>query len=305
MSASNAPADRSAGRRAIRFGLVILAVGILVVLVANEIERRGRTETIDAVHPYGALHLAGETLVMTESVGRVISYDVVRRQATTLLEGLMRPMAADTGPDGTVCAVSGDASEARTAWLTCTNGLRVDLAEFEPPDEPVGGPSALLVDVVSDGASGWLVADGGRAILVHVDGDGTVALVSRFPRTGRAWVPRGLDRVGNQVAIALGAGGITSLGMNSRNLVTKDSRWVAGDDSAAIVGDTSEPLVLVTTSKGADDFVTYAGGGADGGRPQIADQLERATGLELMPDGRLAIAANGRLLLVRPTDLPD
>ena len=285
-------------------GLLILAVGIVVTFVANEVERRGRTETIDVVHPSGALHLAGDALVMTEADGRAIAYDVKSHHATTLLDGLMRPVAADIGPDGTACAV-GQTSEARTAWLTCTNSLRVDLAAFELPDEPVVGGPALLVDVVSDGASGWLVADAGRAALLHVDRDGTVALVSRFRRTGTAWVPRGLDRVGNKVAIALGRAGITSLSLSARNLVTTDSRWVAGDDSAAIVGDTSEPLVLVNTPTSASDFVTYPGGGPDAAYPHVADQLERATGLELLPDGRLAIAANGRLLLVRPMDLPD
>jgi len=284
---------------------VILAVGIVVIFVANEVERRGRTETIDAVHPSGALHLAGDALVMTDADGRAISYDIKTHQATTLLDDLMRPVAADIGPDGTACAVGEDTSEARNAWLTCTNGLRVDLAAFELPDAPVGGGSALLVDVVSDGASGWLVADAGRRVLVHVDRDGTVALASRFSRTGTTWVPRGLDRVGNQVAIALGPAGITSLSLSARNLVTTDSRWVGGADSAAIVGDTSEPLVLVNIPTSANDFVTYPGGGPDAAYPHVADQLERATGLELLPDGRLAIAANGRLLLVRPTDLPD
>ena len=48
----------------------------------------------------------------------------------------------------------------------------------------------------------------------------------------------------------------------------------------------------------SSDFVTYPVMG-DAIHPHIAEPLYRATGLAVLLDGRLAIAANGRLLLFR------
>ena len=86
----------------------------------------------------------------------------------------------------------------------------------------------------------------------------------------------------------------------------KDGSWVAGDESVSVAASDGGdgPLVLVRTDADSDDFVTYPVPG-DAIHPHITEPLDRATGLAVLPDGRLAIAANGQLLLVRPTTLPD
>jgi hypothetical protein len=92
--------------------------------------------------------------------------------------------------------------------------------------------------------------------------------------------------------------------MTARNLVTDGGSWVTAADSIAIVGGRNVPLVLLERSARSPDFVSSPGC-SEFACPHIVDGLDHATGLELLPDGRLAIAANGSLLLVRPTELPE
>lgn len=298
------------GRRAIGFGAVFL-VSVAVVLVSlvavrliiNEIDRISRTATIEGARPVGALHLAGGALVFAEPDGRVVSYAVDQRRSTTLLDGLTRPIAADIGPDGTACAADRPAHPDGSAWLTCTSGLRIDLGLFEVPPlgEPVSDQGAWLTDIVSDGASGWIVADSGRTALLHVDGDGMVAIHTRFRQAiGFENVPLGLDRKGDRVLVALGRAGITNLATADRNREIKGGSWVAGDESVGVAATEgfNSPLVLVHTETDSSDFVTYPVPG-DAIHPHLAEPLYRATGLAVLPDGRLAIAANGQLLFVR------
>jgi hypothetical protein len=294
-----------ASRSGIRTGLALLAlVGVVVAwLVATELDRRGRTETVDGVRPVGAVHLADGALVFAEPDGRVVSYDVGQRRASTLLEGLAQPIAADIGPDGTACAVDRPFQPDGSAWLTCTSGLRIDLGAFEIP--PLGESprdrAAWLEDIVSDGASGWIVADRGRTALLHVESDGTVAIVVRFRQpVGFAYAPMGLARKGNGLIVALGQGGFSNLTVTDRDDEITGGRYVAGDDSVAVAatGVAYLPLVLVRTGDVSGDFVTSPSDSMLA-HPRIADRLYRATGLALLPDGRLAIAANVQLLLVR------
>jgi hypothetical protein len=293
----------SPGRRAIGFGALLMVGLVAVGLISNEIDRASRTETIEGVRPVGALHLAGGALVFAEPDGRVVSYDIDQRQPTTLLDGLTQPIAADIGPDGTACAADRPAQPDGSAWLTCSSGLRIDLGSFEvsPLGEPLSDQGAWLTDIVSDGASGWIVADSGRTALLHVDGDGTVAIHTRFRQAiGFENVPFGLARNGDRVLVALGRAGITNLALADRNRESKGGSWVAGNESVGVA--TTEgfnsPLVLVHTDTDSSDFVTYPVPG-DAIHPHLAEPLYRATGLTVLPDGRLAIAANGRLLLFR------
>jgi len=292
------------GRSAIGFG-ILLCVGLVAAwLISNEIDRRSRTETIEGVRPVGALHVAGGALVFAEPDGRVVSYGIDQRQPTTLLDGLTRPIAADIGPDGTVCAADRPAQRDGSAWLTCTSGLRLDLGLFEVPPLGESPPdrAAWLSDIVSDGVSGWIVADSGRTALLHVDSDGTVAIHARFRQIPYFEnVPLGLTRKGDRVLVALGRAGITNLAIADRNQESKGGSWVAGDESAgvAVPEGVDGPLVLVRTDTDSNDFVTYPVMG-DAIHPHLTEPLYRATGLAVLPDGRLAVAANGQLLLVRP-----
>jgi hypothetical protein len=289
-----------------RLALLVLA-GVTVAvawLVATELDGRGHTETLEGVRPVGAVHLADGELVFAEPDGRVVSYDIAQRQTTTLLEGLAQPIAADIGPDGTACAVDRPFQPEGSAWLTCTSGLHIDLGAFEIP--PLGESprdrAAWLADIVSDGASGWIVADRGRTALLHVERDGTVAIVVRIrQRVGVTYAPLGLTRKGNALIVALGQGGFSSLTVTDRDDEITSGRYVAGDDCVAVAATEVWylPLVLVRTGDDSGDFVTSPSDSMLA-HPRVAERLYRATGLALLPDGRLAIAANGQLLLVRP-----
>jgi len=290
------------GRRAIGFGALLLVGLVAVWLISNEVDRISRTENIEGVRPVGALHLAGGALVFAEPDGRAVSYDIRQRQPTTLLDRLTQPIAADIGPDGTVCAADRPAQPDGSAWLTCSNGLRIDLGSFEVPPlgEPLSDDGPWLTDIVSDGSGGWIVADGGRTALVYVDGDGTVAIHARFRQVaGFENVPLGLARTGDRILVALGRAGIANLAIADRNLEIAGGSWVAGDESVSVApSEGVGPMVLVHTDTDSSDFVTYPVMG-DAIHPHIAEPLYRATGLAVLPDGRLAIAANGRLLLFR------
>lgn len=296
------------GRRTILLGTLLLIGVIVAWLISNEVDRQSRTETIDGIQPYGALHLAGDSIILTEFEGRVISYDIVGRQSTILLDGLLEPVAADVGGDGTTCAVSQGTGSARSAWLTCTNGMRVDLSAFDVPslDVQADASVASLSDVISDGDTGWIIADAGRMALLHVDNGGSVEVVTRFrPITGYRYAPQGLSRTDDRVTVALGGGGITTVAVTDRDQVTVGGSYVDGEDSVAVApSGGASPLVLVHSLSSSNDFVTYPVGGADAIHAQIVDHLDRATGLVFLGGERLAIATNRRLILVRPTDLP-
>ena len=241
---------------------------------------------------------------VTERDGRVVSYDIAQRQTTTLLEGLAQPIAADIGPNGTACAVDGASQLGGSAWLTCTSGLHIDLGAFEIP--PLGESprdrAAWLADIVSDGASGWIVADRGRTAVLHVESDGTVAIVVRIRQAvGFAPAPLGLARKGNALFVALGQGGFSTLTVTERDDEITGGRYVAGHESVALAATEVWylPLVLVRTGDDSGDFVTSPSDSMLA-HPRVAERLYRATGFALLPDGRLAIAANGQLLLVRP-----
>ncbi len=300
----------AAGHRSIGFGAlfllsaaVVLVSLVVVRLIIDETDRISRTETIEGARPVGALHLAGGAPVFAEPDGRVVSYGFDQRRSTTLLDGLTRPIAADIGPDGTACAADRPPRPDGSAWLTCTSGLRIDLGLFEVPPLGEAGPdrTAWLSDVVSDGASGWIVADSGRTATLHVDSDGTVAIHARFRQVPYFEnVPLGLDRKGDRVFVALGRAGITNLPIADRNLESKGGSWVAGDESVSVAAseEIDGPLVLVRTDTDSNDFVTFPVPG-DAIHPNLTEPLYRATGLAMLPDHRLAIATNGQLLLFR------
>jgi len=298
----------SPGPRAIGFG-ALLVIGLIVAwFISNEVDRQSRTETVDGVQPYGALHLVGNAIVLTEFEGRVVSYDIATRHPTVLLDGLPEPRAADIGRDGTACAVSQGTSAARSAFLTCTNGMRVDLATFDVPpiDAQARTPAALLSDIISDGDTGWIIADAGRMALLHVDREGSVEIVTRFRQfIGFDYTPRGLSRTNDRVTVALGGGGITTVAVTDRDQISVGGSWVAGEDSVAVApSGGSSPLVLVQSLSSSGDFVTYPVEGLDAVHVHVVDHLDQATGLVFLGDDRLAIAANRRLILVRATDLP-
>jgi hypothetical protein len=185
--------------------------------------------------------------------------------------------------------------------------LRVDLGSLDVPplDDPVDRDGARPTDIVSDGRSGWIIADGGRYAILHADADGTLAVMARvrgYP--GLDQVPLGLARTADGVAVALAADGIDQqLALADRDRVSERGSYVAGDDSVAIVQSGSVPLVPVRSPDRTGGFVTYPVG-VDAEHPRIVDRLYGASGLVLLPDGRLGIAADGRLSLVRPTMLP-
>jgi hypothetical protein len=166
------------------------------------------------------LHLAPDgRLVVTDlgsgkDDGTVVAVDVASGEQTVLLHDLPStrnsgqshadlagPSGAAMAADGTACAAIGGATKQSSGFATlrCTDGLVVDIEAYQARSRLPSNP----YDVVSDGGRGWYVSDGAANNVLHVDREGQVAVVARFPGLAAAGLG---DRDGQGVPTGLALG---------------------------------------------------------------------------------------------------
>jgi len=308
------PADR--GRWSWRVvglaGMFLVAVWITGTL-ASSVDRASRTDVVADLRPHGPIHTAadGRLVFVTGGTGpeaadgQVVAFDATSRTAATLLGALRRPLAADLSPGGDACAITEHDGD-RPSMLLCSNGLTVDLDAYaidhRAAFQPAGG--ARPADVVSDGRDGWYVSEATSASILHVDRGGTIAPVA----TSAAFLqasPIGLARDGDTIWYALAEHGIAGFQTAASPFEIRGGHWVDSGISMALTPSPSlvVPFVLVRERYGSEGWVTYQVMG-DAEQPRVVDGLVSPQGLALLPDGRLAIVANGQLILYRPRSAP-
>jgi hypothetical protein len=294
-----------------RLGVVLLvaAMAWIAIELAGHADRASRTETIEGFGAAGPIHLAADGRIIVArsgttaaaADGSIEAFDPVSRSQATLLADLPRPVAADIAPDGTVCAVSAPDQPGDPASLRCSSRVAIDLADLTLAGflDDLGLQVSRPADIISDRASGWVVADAGRAAILHVDDAGTVTLMATYKHaTTLASRPVGLAMDDESVLVALQRGGYSRLDVTDRDKEITESTWVGGGDAVAIVARARQPLILVSDRDGG--LVTYEVG-VDADRPRVVDGLPFPRGIVLLPDGRLAVADGSRLVIVRPS----
>jgi DNA-binding beta-propeller fold protein YncE len=227
---------------------------------------------------------------------------------------LAGPSGADVAPDGTVCAVIGDATVEGRGFgtLRCGGGLVVDLEGFERRVNPDRrGPESNPYDVVSDRRGGWYVSDAAANDVLHVDGAGRVrvaadvASLARFGGRPVQAVPTGLSLAPDgRVLVALLGGAPFGDGAGAVIALTPASGQ--GQDRAELVARAPYPIGAIASadgvavlSLGADFRAKASGrilryGTAAGAQARtLADGLARPTGFALLGDGRFVVAEEG------------
>jgi hypothetical protein len=289
-------------------------IGVALIWLASTIvgvvDRNQRTETIEGVGTAGPIHLApdGRILFAASSSsdaadGRIEAFDPATRVRTTVLDGVVHPIAADIAPDGTICAIGRPVRTDQPAQLRCSSGLAVDFVAGTPSGLADVRPS--VADIVSDGSTGWVVTDPDRTALLHVDHAGAVvvlATIHQYPTLrGR---PNGLARDGTRILVAIGEQGYTQLSTADRGIDVRQGSWVGGGFAVAVAAKPHGlPLVVVIEATGAG-FLTYPVM-ADAERPRLTEGLSNPRGVVLLPDGRVAVSTLDRLVIVRSrTSLP-
>lgn len=290
--------------------LVLVGGVLLVVAVAfgGVVDRWLRTETVTPFFANGPIHLttAGEILVARRDpaaalwIGSIDAYDPVRRTTRPVLSGLRQPVTADESPDGTICAIVGGSEEpGRASIVSCSSGLVVDVDTAAS----AGGASVSLSDIVSDGLGGWIVADAGRGALLHLDAGGRIDPMIVFRQTSTLTnVPKALARGGNRVYIAVGRGGVATLGVADRHVTDDGSQTTmpGAHGSVQAVSALRSSALIIIGERHDGGIVTYPVG-ADSDPPRLVEGLFDPHGLLVLPDGRIAVADSTRLLLVRPS----
>jgi hypothetical protein len=308
------PAEPGARTGCTILGLLrVVVVGAALVWLASSIggaiDRRLRTETIDGFGAAGPIHLAPDGRIVlaragstsTAADGRIEAFDPATWARTIVLDDLVDPIAADMAPDGTVCAIRRSTGGGDAVPLRCSSGLKVDIDYHAPAplkDRPdLRGP--LLTDVVSDGTTGWIVADFGGAAILHVDEHGEVAVIATIHQYETLSArPAGLARDGSELFLAIGRGGYARLATTDRDVRIDSGIWVGGGSAIAVFARPVVPLVLVAEDRGGR--VTYPVF-PDAERPSLVEELTNPRGVVVLPDGRIAVADGSRLVIVRPS----
>jgi hypothetical protein len=253
--------------------------------------------------------------------GRVVAIDPRGRRRTLLdrlpstrgsgqrYSDLAGPSGADVAPDGTVCAVIGDAARQGAGFgsMRCSDGRAVDLEAFERRANPDGLKlENNPYDVVSDLRGGWYVSDAAANTVLHVDRGGRVQVAAVFaslrPFAGRAvqGVPTGLTRApGGGLYVTLlggapfgdGAGAVVALAPAAGGRLGRPVS-VARVPFPVAALPTGGGLAVVSLGARFDD----PGGGRillvpPAGAPRtVAAGLARPTGLARLSDGRFVVA---------------
>jgi hypothetical protein len=294
--------------------LGIVAIGAVVVWLVSTIgaavDRGLRTETIDGFGAAGPIHLAADgriILARTSSSsgtpdGRIEAFDLATQARTTLLSGLVDPVAADISLDGTVCAIVRPVDGQEPTQIRCSSGLTVDVVAGSPADLP--GARAAVADIVSDGADGWVVVDPARVALLHVNRAGTVdllATIRQYPSLPA--LPLGLARDGSRILVAAGDLGYARASTADRGIEIKPNSIVGSGFVLALASKSiGEPLVaIVKRGEGSVGFVAIPSTNGEIGPTHLTDDLDDLHGFVILADGRVAVANASRLVIVRPS----
>lgn len=291
--------------------LRVVAVGAVLVWLASwiggAVDRNLRTETIDGFGAAGPIHLApdGRILLARASSssgtpdGRIEAFDPATRARTTLLDGLVDPVAGDIALDGTVCAIGQPALTYLPAQLRCSSSLAIDFIAGSPSGLPNVRPTAA--DIVSDGSGGWVVTDPDRGALLHIDRAGTVvvlASIHQYPNSpGR---PLGLARDGTRILVATGGQGYAQVSSADRGIEVRPGTLVGAGFVVAVAARPSG-LPLVVIVDGDAGFVAYPSTNGEIGPTHLTDDLSDPRGVVVLPDGRVGVSTGGRLVIVRPS----
>ena len=307
--------------------LLLLAVGICGCSTQDTLGRYKAART---------LHLApdGRLIVADQGTGKhdgaVVAVDTVNHKRTVVLQNLPSthnsgqahadlagPSGAGMAPDGTVCAVIGDATtqNAGFATLRCTDGLVVDLEAFQARSRLPSNP----YDVVSDGLDGWYVSDGAANNVLHVNRAGEVMVVARFPslaatglggRDGQG-VPTGLTLGPDRTLYVALYGGAPFDGPPAAVVsLAPDAATRPTMVKPKLLALMPHPIALALTPDGLA-VVDYSDAQAETSSPErarpsrlLASGLDRPTGLARLPDGRWAVAESGHSRLKILTGRP-
>ena len=294
-----------AGRLIVTGSIVAIVVLVGIAIVLPVLDRASRTVELPDIASANAIHVSPDgRLVITERGdasgpnGRVLVIDPLTERREIALDDLWEARAADMSSDGIVCATLGG-DRGASPELRCSDGRSFAMVYPEGSAQP---KAISPGDVVWDGESGWYVADPANFALLRVDAAGRVAaLPTTFEIPYWINVP---------VALATTSDGRVLVSAPERGVVVG---WPAMDIPEVVVGK-ADTIVGIAVSK-TGTFVlarmTNVNIGriswcchASGREETILDGIHGPSGLALLPDGRLAIVSDGKVLLYRP-DLPD
>jgi hypothetical protein len=285
----------------------LIGVGVVLVLVLGvafpAFDRASRTQEIGGVRSDGAIHVAPDgRIIGVDASGTAFAVDPMRDSIATLVDGLDDPIAADVAADGKACAIDRSAGDGALT-LRCSDGHAIAVIRPDPTGESLGSD---LGDVIADGRGGWLVADPSGSDVVHIDRAGLQTVAARFESCAelRAPIPVALAiDAGGTVFVGLLEDGVSRLGedVNQRCGSFQDA---GGDDLIAVIPRGSFPIVLTRAIGVELEGALTWHPGLDGETRQILGDLRDPHGAALLPDGRIAISASGRLSIYRPTFLP-
>jgi hypothetical protein len=318
-----------------------------VLLLAAAASGCSGTGSLGEYQAARTLHLAPDgRLIVTDlgsgnDDGTVVAVDTASGRQTTLLRDLPStrnsgqshadlagPSGAAMAGDGTVCAAIGDATKrnAGFATLRCTNGLVVDIKEYQARSRLPSNP----YDVVSDGAAGWYVSDGAANNVLHVDQAGRIAVVARFASLAAAGlgdrdgqgVPTGLTIGPDRTLYVALYGGAPFDGPPAAVVsLPPDAASRPGKVKPKLLALMPHPIALALTpgglavldyggapgERGKGELRLIAGAGRDatgaGSLPPasqgqlLASSLDGPTGVARLPDGRWAVAESGHTRL--------
>ncbi|HEX5824135.1 MAG TPA: hypothetical protein VFY18_06735, partial [Candidatus Limnocylindrales bacterium] len=281
----------------------------LVSTIGAAVDRGLRTETIEGFGAAGPIHLAADGRIILARAsssaatpdGRIEAFDPTTHARTTILDGLVHPVAADVSLDGTVCAIVRPADGEEPTGIRCSSGLTVDVNAGSPAGLP--GARAAVADIVSDGADGWVVVDPARVALLHVNRAGTVDLLARirqYPSVPA--LPLGLTRDGSRILVAAGDPGFALASTADRGIEIKTDSIISGSFVLALAArPNGNPLVaVVNRGEGSVGFVAIPSSNGEIGPTHLTDDLEDLHGFVILQDGRVAVATASRLVIVRP-----
>lgn len=293
-------------------GIVVVGAAIfwLASTIAAAVDRGLRTETIDGFGAAGPIHIAPDGRILLArasssagtSDGRIEAFDPTTQARSTMFDGLIGPVAADISIDGTICAILRPVGGQEPTQIRCSSGLTVDVVAGSPADLP--GARAAVADIVSDGRGGWVVIDPARVALLHVDRVGTVdllATIRQYPSSPA--LPLGLARDGTRILVAAGDQGYAQASTADRGIEIKPDSIVSGSFVLTLAArPIGEPLVaIVKRGEPSVGFVAIPSSNGEIGPIHLTDDLDDLHGFVILPDGRVAVAAGSRLVIVRPS----
>jgi hypothetical protein len=214
-------------------------------------------------------------------------------------------------PDGTVCAVIGDAlvEGAGFGTMRCSDGRVVDLEGFERRANPDGRKlESNPYDIVSDRGDGWYVSDAAGNSVLHIGPDGEPEVVAVTPMlepfSGRKivqGVPTGLA-MGDDGRVRVALFGGAPYGDGTGALLALTPAAGGGRAEVAVEARAPYPLGVLPVPGGlavlsiGDDFRAETSGRVllvppGGGTPRaIAEGLARPTGFARLADGTFVVA---------------